>query len=149
MTTGPALYAAYALNLSGAENVFKEAPKGGNIKEGMAWLIKRAFETKDNISTKNKSYAIGMGYAELFIKLFPEHPAAKLADSRLKRSKGGIYTMHSGGGPATCLLRDIELPLWGSESGKPVLKCKTPIGVVEVQTEGECKNNWLGTIVSN
>ena len=54
MTTGPALYAAYALSLSGAENVFEESPKGGDIKEGMAWLIKRAFETKDKISTKNK-----------------------------------------------------------------------------------------------
>ena len=114
MTLGPALYAAYVLNLSGATDVFDETPTGGNIKEGMAWLIETAFETNDKITRKTKSHSEGMGYAELFIKLFPEHPAAKLADSRLKRSKGGIYTMHTGGGPATCLLRDIELPLWGS-----------------------------------
>ena len=34
MTIGPALYAAYALSLSGAENVFEESPKGGDIKDG-------------------------------------------------------------------------------------------------------------------
>ena len=114
MTWGPALYAAYALSLSGAENVFEDAPKGGNIKEGMAWLIKRAFETKHKIAYKTRSSSEGMGYAELFIRLFPDHPAAKMADTKLAiaRHRSGIVTRHVGGGPATCLIRDIESPLW-------------------------------------
>ena len=147
MTTGPALYAAYALSLSGAENVFEESPKGGDIKEGMAWLIKRAFETEDKISTKNKSHSEGMGYAELFIKLFPKHSAAKLADSKLARSVGGIFTLHAGGGPATCLIRDIASPLWKLNI-EALVNCKTTMGVVST-TKKSCKSNYGGTIVTN
>ncbi len=146
MTTGPALYAAYALSLSGAENVFEESPKGGDIKEGMAWLIKRAFETKDKISRKNRSHSEGMGYAELFIKLFPKHSAAKLADSKLARSKGGIVTIHTGGGPATCLIRDIASPLWNLNI-EGFVNCKTSMGVVST-TKKSCKY-YGGTIVTN
>jgi hypothetical protein len=174
MTTGPALYAAYALSLSGAENAFEESPKGGDIKEGMAWLIKRAFETKDKISTKNRSHSEGMGYAELFIKLFPKHSAAKLADSKLARSKGGIVTIHIGGGPATCLIRQTTKNVKGNEyincdtpylgiinttealckskhKGKVVegVTCKTSFAVIETATEEECTAVFYGEVLSN
>ena len=105
MTTGPALYAAYALSLSGVDDVFEEAPKGGNIKEGMAWLIKRAKETKNRIYAKTYGYAISMAYIELFMKLFPEHPVA--VEELAMRMYRSLYTVHVGGGPATCFLRDL------------------------------------------
>jgi hypothetical protein len=105
MTTGPALYAAYALSLSGVDDVFEEAPKGGNIKEGMAWLINRAFETKNRIYAKTYGYAISMAYIELFMKLFPEHPVA-VREHAIRKYKT-TYTVHVGGGPATCFLRDL------------------------------------------
>jgi hypothetical protein len=105
MTTGPALYAAYALSLSGVDDVFEEAPKGGNIKEGMAWLINRAFETKNKIYAKTYGYAISMAYIELFMKLFPEHPVA--VGELAMRKYRSVYTVHVGGGPATCFLRDL------------------------------------------
>ena len=105
MTTGPALYAAYALSLSGVDDVFQEAPKGGNIKEGMAWLINRAFETKNRIYAKSYGYAISMAYIELFMKLFPEHPVA-VREHAIRKYKT-TYTVHVGGGPATCFLRDL------------------------------------------
>ena len=105
MTTGPALYAAYALSLSGVDDVFEEAPKGGNIKEGMAWLIKRAKETGNKIYAKSYGYAISMAYIELFMKLFPEHPVA--VGELAMRKYRSVYTVHVGGGPATCFLRDL------------------------------------------
>jgi hypothetical protein len=105
MTTGPALYAAYALSLSGVDDVFEEAPKGGNIKEGMAWLIKRAKETGNKIYAKSYGYAISMAYIELFMKLFPEHPVA-VGEQAIREYKT-VYTVHVGGGPATCFLRDL------------------------------------------
>ena len=105
MTTGPALYAAYALSLSGVDDVFEEAPKGGNIKEGMAWLIKRAKETGNKIYAKSYGYAISMAYIELFMKLFPEHPVAVGEQAVCKYRS--VYTVHVGGGPATCFLRDL------------------------------------------
>ncbi len=105
MTTGPALYAAYALSLSGVDGVFEEAPKGGNIKEGMAWLIKRAKETGNKIYAKSYGYAISMAYIELFMKLFPEHPVA--VGEQAVRKYRSVYTVHVGGGPATCFLRDL------------------------------------------
>ena len=105
MTTGPALYAAYALSLSGVDDVFEEAPKGGNIKEGMAWLINRAFETKNRIYAKTYGYAISMAYIELFMKLFPEHPVS--VEEQAMRMYRSLYTVHVGGGPATCFLRDL------------------------------------------
>tara|TARA_B100001123_G_scaffold91167_1_gene104925 strand:- start:1100 stop:2461 length:1362 start_codon:yes stop_codon:yes gene_type:complete len=147
MTRGPALYAAYALSLSGAENVFEEAPKGGNIKEGMAWLIKQAFETKHKIAYKTRSSSEGMGYAELFIRLFPDHPAAKMADTKLAiaRHRSGIVTRHVGGGPATCLIRDIASPLWIVKQ----LRCKTTLGVIDVEEVGECTYHWLGELVTD
>ena len=106
MTTGPALYAAYALSLSGVDDVFEEAPKGGNIKEGMAWLIKRAKETKNKIYAKSYGYAMSMAYIELFMKLFPEHPVA-VGEQAIREYKA-TYTVHVGGGPATCFLRNIQ-----------------------------------------
>ena len=105
MTTGPALYAAYALSLSGVDDVFEEAPKGGNIKEGMAWLIKRAKETKNKIYAKTYGYAMSMAYIELFMKLFPEHPVA-VGEQAIREHKT-TNTVHVGGGPATCFLRDL------------------------------------------
>lgn len=105
MTTGPALYAAYTLSLSGATNVFEESPKGGDIKEGMAWLIKRAKETKNKIYAKTYGYAMSMAYIELFMKLFPEHPVA--VGELAMRKYRSLYTVHVGGGPATCFLRDL------------------------------------------
>ena len=105
MTTGPALYAAYALSLSGVDGIFEEAPKGGNIKEGMAWLIKRAKETGNKIYAKSYGYAISMAYIELFMKLFPEHPVA--VGELAMRKYRSVYTVHVGGGPATCFLRDL------------------------------------------
>ena len=105
MTTGPALYAAYALSLSGVERIFEEAPRGGNIKEAVAWLIKRAKETKDKIYTKHFGYAISMGYIELFMKLFSEHPVA-VTEQAIRKHRT-LYTVHVGGGPATCFLRDL------------------------------------------
>jgi len=105
MTTGPALYAAYTLSLSGIDGVFEEAPKGGNIKEAIAWLIKRAKETGNKIYRKDRGYAISMAYIELFMKLFPEHPVA--VGEQAMRMYRSLYTVHVGGGPATCFLRDL------------------------------------------
>ena len=143
-------------------------------KMGMAWLIKRAFETKDKISTKNRSHAEGMGYSELFIKLFPKHSAAKLADSKLARGRGGIVTIHTGGGPATCLIRQTTKSVKGNEyincdtpylgiinttealckskhKGKVVegVTCKTSFAVIETATEEECTAVFYGEVLSN
>ena len=106
MTTGPALYAAYALSLSGVDGIFEEAPKGGNIKEAIAWLIKRAKETGNKLYVKRFGYATSMGYIELFMKLFPEHPVA--VGEQVMRKDRTLYTVHIGGGPATCFYRDIR-----------------------------------------
>ncbi len=105
MTTGPALYAAYALSLSGVDGVFEESPRGGNIKEAIAWLIKRTKETKNKIYAKTYGYALSMAYIELFMKLFPEHPVA--VGEQAVRKYRSVYTVHVGGGPATCFLRDL------------------------------------------
>ena len=105
MTTGPALYAAYALSLSGVDGVFEESPRGGNIKEAIAWLIKRTKETKNKIYAKTYGYALSMAYIELFMKLFPEHPVA--VGELAMRKYRSVYTVHVGGGPATCFLRDL------------------------------------------
>ncbi len=93
------------MSLSGVDDVFEEAPKGGNIKEGMAWLIKRAKETGNKIYAKSYGYAISMAYIELFMKLFPEHPVA--VGELAMRKYRSVYTVHVGGGPATCFLRDL------------------------------------------
>ena len=105
MTTGPALYAAYALSLSGVDGVFEESPRGGNVKEAIAWLITRAKETKNKIYAKTYGYALSMAYIELFMKLFPEHPVA-VGEQAIREYKT-VYTVHVGGGPATCFLRDL------------------------------------------
>ena len=106
MTTGPALYAAYALSLSGVDGIFEEAPKGGNIKEAIAWLIKRAKETKNKLYTKRFGYATSMAYIELFMKLFPEHPVA--VGEQAMRKDRTLYTVHIGGGAATCFYRELK-----------------------------------------
>ncbi|SVE60730.1 uncharacterized protein METZ01_LOCUS513584, partial [marine metagenome] len=105
MTTGPALYAAYALSLSGVDGIFEESPRGGNVKEAIAWPITRAKETKNKIYAKNYGYALSMAYIELFMKLFPEHPVA--VGEQAVRKYRSVYTVHVGGGPATCFLRDL------------------------------------------
>ena len=105
MTTGPALYAAYALSLSGVDGVFEESPRGGNVKEAIAWLITRAKETRNKIYAKTYGYALSMAYIELFMKLFPEHPVA--VGELAMRKYRSVYTVHVGGGPATCFLRDL------------------------------------------
>ena len=106
MTTGPALYAAYALSLSGVDGIFEEAPKGGNIKEAIAWLIKRAKETKNKLYTKRFGYATSMAYIELFMKLFSEHPVA--VGEQAMRKDRTLYTVHIGGGAATCFYRELK-----------------------------------------
>ena len=71
----------------------------------MAWLIKRAKETKNKIYAKTYGYAMSMAYIELFMKLFPEHPVA--VGEQAIREYRRVYTVHVGGGPATCFLRNI------------------------------------------
>ena len=115
-----------------------------------------------------------MGYAELFIKLFPKHSAAKLADSKLARGRGGIVTIHTGGGPATCLIRQTTKSVKGNEyincdtpylgiinttealckskhKGKVVegVTCKTSFAVIETATEEECTAVFYGEVLSN
>ena len=46
-----------------------------------------------------------MAYIELFMKLFPEHPVA--VRELAMRKYTAVYTVHVGGGPATCFLRDL------------------------------------------
>ena len=84
-----------------------------------------------------------MAYIELFMKLFPEHPVA-VREHAIRKYKT-TYTVHVGGGPATCFLRNIASPLSGLP---PQLKCKTVSGVVEVETEDECTHHWLGELVT-
>ena len=108
MTVGPALFAADALRRSGAIDVFDYAPKGGNIKEGSAWLIDKAFATNDPVTSQPRKQFGGLAWVELFIVLFPDHPVSKMADEKLNRGSGGLETFMTGGGPATCFYRDIE-----------------------------------------
>ena len=80
--------------------------KGGNIKEAIAWRAKHAKETGNKIYVKRFGYATSMAYIELFMKLFPEHPVA--VGEQAMRKDRTLYTVHIGGGAATCFYRELK-----------------------------------------
>ena len=109
MTYGSAMVTAYALYRSGASDVYKIAPGGGTLVEGAAYywesfLEKEPFDLMESRTWGSRSPA----WTELFVREFPNHPAAaKMASWLSKDSWVPKYAYTSGGGPSTCLYRRI------------------------------------------
>ena len=102
----PALVAAHALYRSGAAVAYTVAPGGGTIVESAAWLWNRLqVEQPDNLLQARDSGSEGVGWAELFLRDFPNHPLAAEIDAGLDK-KRPLY-LNNGGGPTTCLYRPV------------------------------------------
>ena len=98
----PALVAAHALYRSGAAVAYTIAPGGGTIVEAAAWLWNRLQEEQpDNLLQARDSGSEGVGWAELFLRDFPNHPLAAEINAGLDKERP-LY-LNIGGGPTTCL----------------------------------------------
>ena len=109
MTYGSAMVTAYALYRSGAWDVYKIAPGGGTLVEGAAFYWESFLEEQpyDLMHTRT-SGSRSPAWTELFVREFPNHPAAaKMASWRGRDSRVPKYAYTSGGGPSTCLYRRI------------------------------------------
>lgn len=110
MTYGSAMVTAYALSRSGASDVYEVAPGGGTLVEGAShywesFLEKRPGDLMAPRTTGSRSPA----WTELFVREFPDHPAAvKMASWLARDSQVPKYAYTSGGGPSTCLYRRIR-----------------------------------------
>ena len=108
MTYGAAMATAYALSRSGAGDVYEVAPGGGTLVEGMAWLSKSLLEARPaDLMRQRHTGSRGVGWMELFVREFPDRPAAKYIDAWLAANPGPYYVNMSGG-PTTCLYRRIQ-----------------------------------------
>ena len=106
VTVAAALVAGHALHRSGAGDVYTVAPGGGTIVEGAAWLWNRLQEEQpSNLLQARYSGSEGVGWAELFLHEFPEHPLIADIDAGID-VKRPLY-LNMGGGPTTCLYRRV------------------------------------------
>ena len=106
LTLGPALVAAHALHRSGASDVYTVAPAGGTLIDGLEWLWNEIEEKHPReILSRRHSGSRSIGWAELFIREFPEHPLAARMNDWLS-DKRPQYVHHAGG-PTTCLYHRI------------------------------------------
>ena len=98
----PGLVAAHALYRSGATVAYTVAPNGGSIVEAAAWLWNRLQEEQpDTLLQARNSGSDGIGWAELFLRDFPNHSLAADIDAWLEKRRP-LY-LNMGGGPTTCL----------------------------------------------
>lgn len=105
-TVGPALVTAHALHRSGAGDVYTVAPGGGSIVEGAAWLWNELQDKQpENLLYSRHGGSEGVGWIELFVHEFPEHPLASDIESWLADQRPLFLGM--GGGPTTCLYRRV------------------------------------------
>lgn len=108
MTYGAAISTAYALTRSGAEDVYEVSPGGGTLVEGMAWLTKAMLEARpSDLLRQRHTGSRGVGWMEIFVREFPDNPAAKDTNAWLTAHPGPYYVNMSGG-PTTCLYRRIQ-----------------------------------------
>ena len=106
ITVGAALVSAHALQRSGARDVYTVAPGGGTIVEGVTWLWNKLQEAQPrNLLQSRHGGGEGVGWVELFLHEFPEHPLAEDIDAWLDERRP-LY-LNMGGGPTTCLYRRI------------------------------------------
>ena len=105
-TLQSALVAAHALHRSGASDVYTVAPGGGTLVEGIAWLWNQIEDTRppEILATRHDG-SKSIAWAELFVREFPEHPAAASMNGWLADRRPQYVNM--GGGPTTCLYRRI------------------------------------------
>ena len=105
-TIGPALVTAHALHRSGAEDVYTVAPGGGTLVEGAAWLWNHLQDQQpENLLQSRHGGSEGVGWIELFLHEFPDHPLAGEIESWTD-SRRPFY-LNMGGGPTTCLYRRV------------------------------------------
>ena len=109
MTYGSAMVTAYALYRSGAWDVYKIAPGGGTLVDGAAFYWESFLEEQPfDLMLTRTSGSRSPAWTELFVREFPNHPAAaKMASWRGRDSSVPKYAYTSGGGPSTCLYRRI------------------------------------------
>ena len=108
MTYGAAISTAYALSRSGVGDVYQVSPGGGTLVEGMAWLSKSLLEARPaDLLRQRHTGSRGVGWMELFVRDFPDHPAAKDMNAWLAANPAALYVNMSGG-PTTCLYRRIQ-----------------------------------------
>lgn len=109
MTYGSAMVTAYALYRSGASDVYEIAPGGGTLVEGAAFHWESFLEERpSNLTLTRTSGSRSPAWTELFVREFPNHPAAAKMESWLaKLSWIPKFAFTSGGGPSTCLYRRI------------------------------------------
>lgn len=105
-TLQSALVAADALRRSGADDVYTVAPAGGTIVEGVAWFW-TAYdgEQPPDLARARHDGSRSVGWIELFLREFPEHPLAPEMDAWLAGNRPLYVNM--GGGPTTCLYRSV------------------------------------------
>ena len=107
-TMQSALVAAHALRRSGAGDVYTVAPSGGTVVEGVAWFWD-AFEREEpsNLQKTRSPGSKGVGWTEVFVHEFPNHPSAARMRAWLAERNASFVNM--GGGPTTCLYRRVDL----------------------------------------
>ena len=105
-TLQSALVAAHTLHRSGVGDVYTVAPAGGTLVEGMAWFWD-AYDSERplNLGHERHTGSKGVGWVELFLHEFPEHPSAAELEAWLD-NKRPLY-VNMGGGPTTCLYRRV------------------------------------------
>ena len=108
MTVSAALATAYALSRSGAEDVYDLKPGGGTIVEGASWLWDGLIEEHPlDLMKARGSGSRAVAWTELFVREFPNNPAARKMNSWLEAQRVPRYSYTGGGGPTTCLYRKI------------------------------------------
>ena len=107
MTVAAALTAAHALHRAGVGDAYTMAPKGGTIVEGAEWIWEELIEGgHEDLLRARHPGGRSVAWIELFIREFPDHPAA--ATMRTWRSEAGSpLSGNMAGGPTTCLYREV------------------------------------------
>lgn len=109
LTYGPAMVTAYALSRSGAADVYEVAPGGGTLAEGASFYWNSFLDERpSNLMEVRTSGSRSPAWTELFVREFPDHPAARKMDSWLAEKWSPRFAYTSGGGPSTCLYRRIR-----------------------------------------
>ncbi len=108
MTNGAGLVAAHALHQSGIADVYDLRTHGGSIVDGAAWafdLVSRNPELDTDLYRKTRHPGgRTMGWPELFVREFPNHPATPGMKAWLRSSSTARFH-YLAGGPTTCLYR--------------------------------------------
>lgn len=108
MTYGAAMSTAFALVRSGASDVYDLKPGGGTLVKGISWLWNKLTKTQDYELFNNRSPGSrSVAWAELFIHEFPNHATSARMRAWYAPRTRGSYGYTSGGGPTTCLYREI------------------------------------------